>query len=96
MLFEDERYLAVNKPPGLLVHRTPIDAHETENLRDLLKGHHEGRLDPVHRLDKPTPSWTALRMAPRDHRTTLPTVTLPRPLAGSISMPCSAIQRTVS
>lgn len=54
LLFEDERYLVVNKPPGLLVHRTPIDAHETENLRDLLKGHHEGRLDPVHRLDKPT------------------------------------------
>ena len=54
LLYEDDRYLAVSKPPGLLVHRTPIDAHEPENLRDLLRAHCPGRLDPVHRLDKPT------------------------------------------
>ena len=54
LLFEDDRYLAVSKPPGLLVHRTAIDAHEKENLRDILRDHHSGRLDPVHRLDKPT------------------------------------------
>ena len=54
LLFEDDRYLAVSKPPGLLVHRTPLDAHEPENLRDLLRGYTDARLDPVHRLDKPT------------------------------------------
>ena len=54
LLFEDDRYLAVSKPPGLLVHRTPLDAHEPENLRDLLRDHTTGRIDPVHRLDKPT------------------------------------------
>lgn len=54
MLFEDDRYLAVSKPPGLLVHRTAIDAHERENLRDILRDHCPGRIDPVHRLDKPT------------------------------------------
>ena len=54
LLFEDDRYLAVLKPAGLLVHKTPIDAHENENLRDILRGHYSGRLDPVHRLDKPT------------------------------------------
>jgi len=54
LLYEDERYLAVSKPPGLLMHRTAIDAHERENLRDILKEARPGRLDPVHRLDKPT------------------------------------------
>ena len=54
LLYEDDRYLAVSKPPGLLVHRTPMDAHEPENLRDFLKAYTEARLDPVHRLDKPT------------------------------------------
>ena len=54
MLHEDDRYLVVSKPPGLLVHRTPLDAHEPENLRDLLRAYFSGRIDPVHRLDKPT------------------------------------------
>ena len=54
LLFEDDRYLAVLKPAGLLVHKTPIDAYENENLRDILRDYHSGRLDPVHRLDKPT------------------------------------------
>ncbi len=54
LLFEDDRYMAVLKPAGLLVHKTPIDAHEDENLRDILRSYYTGRLDPVHRLDKPT------------------------------------------
>ena len=54
LLHEDDRYLVVSKPAGLLVHRTPLDAYEPENLRDLLRDHFSGRLDPVHRLDKPT------------------------------------------
>lgn len=54
LLHEDDRYLAVHKPAGLLVHKTPLDAHEPENLRDILRAMCPGRLDPVHRLDKPT------------------------------------------
>ena len=54
LLHEDDRYLVVSKPAGLLVHRTPLDAYEPENLRDLLRQHVSGRIDPVHRLDKPT------------------------------------------
>ncbi len=54
LLHEDDRYLIVSKPPGLLVHKTPLDAHEPENLRDILRNHFSGRIDPVHRLDKPT------------------------------------------
>lgn len=46
--------VAINKPAGLLVHRSNIDRHETEfalqQLRDQLNQH----VFPVHRLDKPT------------------------------------------
>ena len=54
ILYRDEHLVAVHKPPGLLVHRSPIDRHETrfalQEVRDLLGR----RVFPVHRLDKPT------------------------------------------
>ena len=54
-LYEDEWLLAVHKPAGLLVHRSPIDKHETEfalqYARSLNGG---GHVYPVHRLDRPT------------------------------------------
>ncbi|MCM0611377.1 pseudouridylate synthase [Marinobacter sediminum] len=54
-LFRDEYLLAVHKPAGLLVHRSPIDKHETEfalqYARELNGGKH---VYPVHRLDRPT------------------------------------------
>jgi tRNA pseudouridine65 synthase len=54
ILFRDEHLVAVHKPSGLLVHRSPIDRHETrfalQEVRDLLRC----RVYPVHRLDKPT------------------------------------------
>jgi tRNA pseudouridine65 synthase len=54
VLYRDDRYIAVNKPAGMLVHRTALDRHEAvfclQQLRDQL-----GReVFPVHRLDKPT------------------------------------------
>lgn len=46
--------MAINKPSGLLVHRSPIDKHETrfaiQELRDQIGQY----VYPVHRLDKPT------------------------------------------
>ncbi|MBS1128514.1 MAG: tRNA pseudouridine synthase, partial [Nitrospirae bacterium] len=30
ILYQDEHLVAVNKPAGLLVHRTNLDRHETE------------------------------------------------------------------
>ena len=54
ILYQDEVLVAVNKPSGLLVHRSPIDRHETrfalQEVRDML-----GRyVYPLHRIDKPT------------------------------------------
>jgi tRNA pseudouridine65 synthase len=54
LLYRDEYLVAVNKPSGLLVHRSPIDRHETrfalQTVRDQIGQH----VYPVHRLDKPT------------------------------------------
>lgn len=44
----------VNKPPGLLVHRSPIDKNETEFLIQNLRDEIGEKVYPIHRLDKPT------------------------------------------
>jgi len=55
LIHRDDHLLAVHKPAGLLVHRSPIDRHETEfalqYARELNDGEH---VYPVHRLDRPT------------------------------------------
>lgn len=54
ILYEDVGLVAVNKPAGMLVHRSWLDKHETvfvmTTLRDMLGQH----VFPVHRLDRPT------------------------------------------
>ena len=53
ILFQDEHYVAIEKPPGLLVHRTPLSRDKTfalQSLRDQL-GH---RIYTIHRLDRAT------------------------------------------
>lgn len=55
LLYQDDALLVVHKPAGLLVHRSPIDRHETEfalqYARQLNGGDH---VYPMHRLDRPT------------------------------------------
>ena len=53
-LHEDSRILVVDKPPGLLVHRTALDAHEHDSVVDRLERETGCRPWPVHRLDKGT------------------------------------------
>ena len=54
ILYQDKYLVAINKPSGLLVHKSPIDKHETcfalQELRDQIGCY----VYPVHRLDKPT------------------------------------------
>lgn len=55
VLHEDEDLVAIDKPPGLLVHPSALDAHETLSALDLLSAQRGGeRLWPLHRLDKAT------------------------------------------
>ncbi|MCQ1058523.1 tRNA pseudouridine(65) synthase TruC [Photobacterium sp. DNB23_23_1] len=54
ILYRDEYLVAVNKPAGMLVHRSWLDRHETvfvmQTLRDQIGQH----VFPLHRLDRPT------------------------------------------
>lgn len=54
ILYQDEFLVAVNKPSGLLVHRSPIDRHETRFAVQMLRDQIGKFVYPVHRLDKPT------------------------------------------
>jgi tRNA pseudouridine65 synthase len=58
LLYRDDDLLVVNKPAGLLVHRTALDAHEEdtvlERLRRQLGLSVAAGLAPAHRLDKGT------------------------------------------
>jgi len=55
ILYKDEYLVCINKPTGLLVHKSMIDRHEIyfamKMLRDQLGG---AWVYPIHRLDKPT------------------------------------------
>lgn len=54
-VYRDEWLLAVHKPAGLLVHRSPIDRHETVfALQQARALNDEAPVFPVHRLDRPT------------------------------------------
>jgi len=54
ILYQDKYLIAINKPSGLLVHRSPIDRHETRFAIQLLRDQIGQYVYPVHRLDKPT------------------------------------------
>ena len=54
IIYRDEHLVAVDKPSGLLVHRSPIDRYETRFALQLLRDQIGQRVYPVHRLDKPT------------------------------------------
>ncbi|AJE02308.1 pseudouridine synthase [Geobacter pickeringii] len=68
ILHRDDHLVAVAKPAGLLVHRSPIDRHETrfalQEVRDLLRRH----VYPVHRLDKPTSGLLLFALTPEAAR----------------------------
>ncbi len=53
ILFQDEYIVAIDKPAGLLVHKTPIAKHETEFAVQILRDIIGRRVYPIHRLDKP-------------------------------------------
>lgn len=54
VLHADEHLVAINKPPGLLVHRTQLAAGEDEAALQLLRDQLGRPVWPVHRLDRGT------------------------------------------
>ena len=68
VLYQDDVMVAVNKPSGLLVHRSPIDRHETRFALQLVRDQVGRRLYPVHRLDKPTSGVLLFAFSPEAAR----------------------------
>jgi tRNA pseudouridine65 synthase len=54
ILYQDEHIVVIDKPSGLLVHRSMIDKHETRFALQLVRDQIGQYVYPVHRLDKPT------------------------------------------
>lgn len=54
ILYQDNVLVAVDKPSGLLVHRSNLDRHETRFAVQLLRDQVGRRVFPAHRLDKGT------------------------------------------
>lgn len=55
ILFEDDYYIAINKPAGVLVHRTSIAKEENELLAvQMLRDQIGQKVYPLHRIDRPT------------------------------------------
>jgi len=54
IVHQDEDLVAINKPSGLLVHRSPIDKRETRFAVQELRNQIGQHVYPLHRLDKPT------------------------------------------
>lgn len=54
ILYRDEYIVAVNKPAGMLVHRSWLDSHETQFVMQTLRDQIGRHVFPVHRLDRPT------------------------------------------
>ncbi|MFO1382469.1 MAG: pseudouridine synthase [Moraxella sp.] len=60
ILYQDEHCVAVNKPAGMLVHRSWLDRHETEFVMQTLRDQLGQYVYPIHRLDRPTSVLLAL------------------------------------
>ncbi|MCA9981263.1 MAG: tRNA pseudouridine(65) synthase TruC [Anaerolineales bacterium] len=54
ILYQDDHYVAVNKPPGVLVHRTRLARGERTAVLQQLRDQIGRWVSPVHRLDRPT------------------------------------------
>ncbi|MGR5340775.1 tRNA pseudouridine(65) synthase TruC [Vibrio astriarenae] len=54
IIYQDEYLVAVNKPAGMLVHRSWLDKHETQFVMQTLRDQIDQHVFPLHRLDRPT------------------------------------------
>ena len=64
ILYRDESLVVVDKPSGLLVHRSPIDRHETRFALQVLRDQLGQRVYAIHRLDKGTSGALAFGLNP--------------------------------
>ena len=68
ILYHDDHYVAINKPTGLLVHRSTIDTRAQEFALQKVRDQIEQRVYPIHRLDKPTSGALLFGLSPEAAR----------------------------
>lgn len=54
IIYQDEYFVAINKPNGLLVHRSSIASQETVFALQIVRDQTKKKVYPVHRLDRKT------------------------------------------
>lgn len=69
ILYQDNDLVAVNKPSGLLVHRSPVDRREKKAAVQMLRNQIGRHVYPVHRLDRPTSGVLLFALSPEIART---------------------------
>lgn len=67
ILYRDDKYIAVHKPSGLLIHRTRI-SEDKRFLLQILRNQIGQWVYPVHRLDRPTSGVLILGLDPDSAR----------------------------
>ena len=67
ILYQDADYVAIDKPPGLLVHRTQLDVQATEFALQMLRDQIGQAVFPCHRLDRPTSGILLFALNPLAH-----------------------------
>ncbi len=68
VIYRDPWLVAVHKPAGLLVHRSPIDRQETRFALQITRDALGQRVYPVHRLDKATSGLLLFALDPQSAR----------------------------
>jgi len=68
VLYRDEYYVAINKPPGYLVHRSSIARNATLIVLQLLRDQLNQKVYPVHRLDRKTSGVLVFALDPEANK----------------------------
>ena len=68
ILYQDAHLIAVNKPAGLLVHRSPLERYADETVLQILQEQTGLKGYPAHRLDRPTSGVLLLALDPTTAR----------------------------
>ena len=69
ILYEDHHLVAINKPHGLLVHRTRLADDATEFALQMLRNQLDIHVYPIHRLDRKTSGILLFALNEEIHRT---------------------------
>lgn len=64
IIYKDDHFVAVNKPSGLMVHRSVVDTKETIFALQTVRNQIGCHVFPVHRLDRPTSGILLFALSP--------------------------------